>query len=66
MTEADKIIQIIEKWKLNKTFLAEKLGMEQPTFINTIKKRQYYNFTPAQLEKLKGILVKMREDLKGL
>jgi hypothetical protein len=66
MDDLKRITQLIEKWSLNKAFLAKKLGMLRGTFNNKIKPDHYTKFSEQEVEKLKGILIKMREDLKDL
>jgi len=66
MEDLKKIVQLIDKWKLNKAFLAKKMGMLRGTFSNKINPTHYTNFSDVEIEKLKGILIKMRDDFKNL
>lgn len=66
MDDLKKITQLIDKWSLNKSFLAKKLGMLRGTFNNKINPNHYTKFSDDELTKLKAILIKMREDLKDI
>lgn len=63
MHNLKQVSEIIEKWKLNKTLLAEKLGMPKGTLSHCLAGKQYYTFSEVQLEKLKVILIELRNDL---
>jgi len=55
--------EIIDKWKLNHNLLAEKMGMPKGTFNNKLSSG---DFTDEELERLKNILVVLRDDLGGI
>lgn len=58
--------EIIEKWNLNKAFLAKKIGLLRGTFNNKIQPDHYTKFSPQEVQKLKAVLLKMRDDLDRL
>lgn len=66
MTNLQAINEIVTKWKLNQTLLAEKMGMTKTTFVKSLNGQKYYKFTDDQLNKLKGILVELRTDLEAV
>lgn len=66
MSSLQAINEIIIKWKINQTLLAEKMGLPKTTFVKNLKGQQYYKFTPEQINKLKGILVELRTDLEAV
>ena len=55
--------EIIDKWKLNHNLLAEKMGMPKGTFNNKLSKQ---DFTDDELDRLKNILLTLRDDLEGI
>jgi len=63
MTNLKHIRSLVVKWKLNRTFLARKIGMPATTFSYIIKGKDHYHITPEQLEKLTTILSQMLKDL---
>lgn len=66
MTDLKQLNKLIMKWKLNKSLLAEKIGMPKTTFSFTLNGKKHYKFTPEQLEKLTKVLIKMSDDLKSV
>lgn len=66
MTDLKQLNKVIMKWKLNKSLLAEKIGMPKTTFSFTISGKKHYKFTPEQFEKLTKVLSKMSDDLKSI
>lgn len=64
MTETQALNELITKWKLNQSLLAEKLGMKPGTFSNNLLGRKYYNFTEEQLKSLKRVLKELKMDLE--
>jgi len=66
MSNLQAINEIIIKWKLNQSFLSEKMGMPKTSFVKSLNGQQYYKFTDEQLNKLKGILVELRADLETI
>lgn len=58
--------EIIDKWKINRNLLAEKMGMSKGFFNNKLSERQKYKFTEEEKERLKQILIEMRNDLEGI
>jgi DNA-binding Xre family transcriptional regulator len=55
--------KIINKWKINKSLLAEKMGMTNTTFN---KKLSNNSFDDAELIQLKMILKELRDDLSDI
>jgi hypothetical protein len=66
MSNLQAINEIVSKWKLNQTLLAEKMGMTKTTFVKSLNGQKYYKFTDDQLNKLKGILIELRTDLEAV
>jgi len=63
MTELERARYLITKWKLNKRFLADKIGMPRTTFSYIIEGKDHYYLTPQQFQKLTKILGEMGDDL---
>jgi hypothetical protein len=66
MDDLKKITHIINKWELNKAFLAKKIGMLKGTFNNKFNPTHDTKFSDEEVTKLKNLLMKMREDFKDL
>ena len=66
MQNLQAISEIITKWKINQTLLANRLEMPKGTFVNSLKGRKYYSFTEDQISKLKAILIELRTDLEAV
>lgn len=66
MQNLQAISELITKWKLNQTMLAERLGIPKATFANNLKGRKYYSFTDEQLGKLKSVLIELRSDIEAM
>jgi len=62
MTDLKRIRRLVLKWKLNRRFLAGKIGMPFTTFSYIIKGKDHYHITPQQLEKLTKILSELSND----
>lgn len=58
--------EIIDKWKLNRNLLADKMGMPKGTFNNKLSGTHTSKFTDQELDKLKAILIELRSDLEGI
>lgn len=58
--------KVIENWKLNKGLLASKMGMPLGTFCNKLSEKHTAYFTDAEMIKLKGILIELRNDLDSV
>jgi len=66
MSNLQAINEIVSKWRLNRTLLAEKMSMTKTTFVKSLNGQKYYRFTDEQLRKLKSILVELRTDLEAV
>jgi len=66
MREVDRVRKLILKWKINRALLADKVGMPKTTFSYIIKGKPHYKISPAQLEKLKKILISMSNEFKTI
>lgn len=66
MTDLERVRTLITKWKLNKTLLADKIGMPKTTFSYIIKGKPHYKFTSAQFGKLTKVLIRMTDDFKAI
>lgn len=63
MSEIERVQRLILKWRINKSMLAEQIGMPKTTFSYTLKGRPHYRFSPEQFEKLTKVLIKISDDL---
>jgi hypothetical protein len=66
LNEVERVRRLILKWKLNKSMLAEKIGMPKTTFSYTLMGKPHYRFSRLQFEKLTKVLTKISDDLKTL
>ncbi len=57
---------IVTNWNLNKTFIAEKMGVNAYTFKMKMNGRIYYNFTEDDLQKLAKVLGDMAADINSV
>ena len=55
--------EIIDKWRLNRNLLADRIGMPKGTFNNKLNETNRSKFTDEELEKLKAVLLELRQDL---
>lgn len=55
--------KVINKWKINKSLLASKMGMPLGTFCNKLSSKHETTFSDAELIKLKIILKEMAENI---
>jgi hypothetical protein len=58
------LVHIITKWRLNRTLLADRLGIHRVTFSNWLAGKQYYAFTDDQLIELENILKELKRDIE--
>lgn len=58
--------EVIEKWKLNKGYLASKMGMLTGTFCNKLNPNHSTQFNDAEIIRLKLILKELAGDLEGI
>jgi hypothetical protein len=63
MNDVERVRRLILKWKINKSLLAEKIGMPKTTFSYTLMGKPHYRFSPQQFEKLTKVLIKISDDL---
>lgn len=57
---------IIDKWKINKSVLASKMGMTNTTFNKKLSQKSKNNFSDAELIQLKMILKEMNSDIESI
>lgn len=57
---------IIDKWKINKSVLASKMGMTNTTFNKKLSQKSKNNFSDAELVQLKMILKEMNSDIDSI
>jgi len=55
---------LINKWKLNKSLLASKMGMTTTTFCNKVNGKDKNHFNDVELIQLKMILKELYGDLE--
>ena len=53
----------LNKWRINKTMLADMLGIDKGTLSAILSGRKYYDFTQQQEEAMRAILTEMGKDL---
>lgn len=58
--------EVIEKWKLNKGLLASKMQMPLGTFCNKLSAKHPTKFSEAEIVRLKGVLIELRNDLDSV
>lgn len=56
----------LNKWKINKSLLASKMGMTNTTFNKKISGDNSNNFSEAEIIKMKMVLKEMRDDLTDI
>lgn len=57
--------ELLDKWKINRTMLASKMGMTKGLFCNKLSdKTPKYRFFPEELERLYAILAELKSDLE--
>lgn len=59
-----RIEQIIIKWKLNRSLLAQKMDMPKGTFNQKVNPDHKAKFTDKELFRLKMVLSALREELE--
>lgn len=64
MTEAKTLWEIIERWKVNRAFLASKMDMPKGTFNNKLNPEHDSTFSDKERNLLCQILIEMRNDLE--
>lgn len=64
------IKELINKWKLNHALIASKMGISKGYFSNKLNEKKVgnftYSFTDEELQKLKVILIELRNDLESV
>lgn len=58
-----KELELIEKWNLNKTFLAKKMGMLKGTFSNKFSPNHPTQLSDKEITEIRNILIEMSEDI---
>lgn len=66
MTTATQLLQVIDKWKVNRALLASKMNMPKGTFNNKLSDAHTAYFTDKELNQLCNILIELRADLAGI
>ena len=57
------MLEVIKKWKLNQTLLAQKMGMSKVVFVNKLNGD---GFSDDELIRLKMVLRELYSDLDGV
>lgn len=60
------VLQVIDKWKLNRALLASKMGMPKGTFNNKLSATHESQFSDAEHIKLIGVLREMNKDIDSV
>lgn len=58
--------KVIDKWKLNRNLLAEKMGMKKGTFNNKLNPKHPTQFSEEEIIRLKMILKELCADIEGI
>lgn len=61
----EQIKTIITDWKLNRTEIARRSGINYYTFTMKYKQRPNYRFTEEELIKISNVLLKLSNDIGG-
>ena len=57
------IREVIEKWKISKTILAEKMGLPRSTFANKYSEKHYLLFTYDEILRFQKALKELVDDV---
>lgn len=60
------VLQVVDKWKLNRGLLASKMGMPKGTFNNKLNPSHTSQFSNAENIKLIGVLREMSKDIDSV
>ena len=60
------VLQVINKWKLNRADLASKIGMPKGTFNNKLNESHASKFSDEENVKLIGVLREMANDIDSV
>ncbi len=58
--------ELIEKWRLNKSLLASKMGMPLGTFCNKLSSKHPTKFLDREIILLKSVLLELENDLDSI
>lgn len=59
----EEIRELIERWSISKTLLAEMMGMARSTFANKYRTDYYIHFTEEEIFRLKEVLQELGRDI---
>ena len=65
-TSSLTVLQVINKWKLNRALLASKMGMPKGTFNNKLSLSHASQFSNEENIKLIGVLREMSNDIDSV
>ena len=57
--------EVIDKWKLNRNLLADKMEMSKDAFNKKLSETDGRSFSEDELSKLSKILLELRDDLES-
>lgn len=61
------VIQLIKKWKIPQSWVADRIGMSQGLFNNKIKENgKYFYFKKDEIEDIKKVLNDLCKDISNL
>lgn len=66
MNKPQAVIELIKKWKLNNTMLANQIGMHEKTFANKINPKHGSRFSQNELDALEDVLINLRRDIDNM
>ncbi|PIY11231.1 MAG: hypothetical protein COZ18_04445 [Flexibacter sp. CG_4_10_14_3_um_filter_32_15] len=61
-----KIEQLINKWKINQSLLAEKLGMTKNSFSEKLRNKKSQYFSDEQKEQIRTIIQELHNDTDSI
>jgi predicted XRE-type DNA-binding protein len=61
-----KLEQLIEKWKINQSFLAKSLSITQGAFNQKLRRKDNQYFTKEQEDKIKEVIRELGEDINSV
>ncbi|PIY10124.1 MAG: hypothetical protein COZ18_06700 [Flexibacter sp. CG_4_10_14_3_um_filter_32_15] len=61
-----KLEQLIDKWRINQSLLAEKLNITRGSFSQKLRKKDNQYFTKEQEDKIKEVIKELGKDVDSI
>ena len=61
-----KLEQLIDKWRINQSLLAEKLNITRGIFSQKLRKKDNQYFTKEQEDKIKEVIKELGKDVDSI